>query len=273
MEANKILNADVLDIIFDGRNKTYGAYELRRTYNKRLWVALITMASVCLFIIIGGFIAKNMSNKKSGPILVQDVQLEEIKTEKPPEIPPPPPVKMPEPPKIEMAKFTTTIIQKKEVKPEERPPEMKDLEEKIPGSFNQEGEKDKGIVAPPVEKGTGVEPPIKPEDNTRYTKVENPAAFPGGPAAWKRYLENNLKADAVVEAGAPPGILTVRVQFIVDKDGNISEVKALNDPGYGTAEEAVRVIKKGPKWKPALQNGRNVIYQAVQGVGFNIQSE
>ena len=63
------------------------------------------------------------------------------------------------------------------------------------------------------------------------------------------------------------------MQFIVDRDGNISDVKALNDPGFGTAEEAVRVIKKGPKWKPALQNGRNVIYQAVQGVSFNIQGE
>ena len=274
MEANKILTADVLDIIFDGRNKTYGAYELRRTYNKRLWTALITMASVCLFVVVGGLIAKNAS-KKAGPVIVQDVQLEEIKTEKPPEVPPPPPPKMPEPPKIEMAKFTPPkIVKDKEVKPDEKPPEVEKLDETKIGTVNQEGEKDKGITAPPVEKPTTTEP-VKPvEDyNKVYTKVENPAAFPGGPAAWKRYLESNLRADAVVDAGAPTGILTVRVQFIVDRDGNISDVKALNDPGFGTAEEAVRVIKKGPKWKPALQNGRNVTYQAMQGVSFNIQSE
>ncbi|HPH99154.1 MAG TPA: energy transducer TonB, partial [Chitinophagaceae bacterium] len=125
MEANKILNADVLDIIFDGRNKTYGAYELRRTYNKRLWAALITMASVCLFVVVGGLIAKNVS-KKAGPVIVKDIQLEEIKTDKPPEVPPPPPPKMPEPPKIEMAKFTPPkIVKDKEVKPDEKPPETK----------------------------------------------------------------------------------------------------------------------------------------------------
>ena len=275
MEVNKILNADILDIIFDGRNKAYGAYELRKTYNKRLWAALIVMVSICLLVVVGGLIAKNVT-KKAGPVIVQDVQLEEIKTEKPPEVPPPPPVKMPEPPKIEVAKFTPPkIVKDKEVKPDEKPPEVEKLDEAKIGTFNQEGEKDKGITAPPVEKPTTTDPPVKPvEDyNKVYTKVEKPAEFAGGPAACKRYLENNLRADAVVEAGAPPGIHTVRVQFIVDRDGNISDVKALNDPGFGTAAEAIRVIKKGPKWTPALQNGRNVIYQAVQGVSFNIQSE
>ena len=80
----------------------------------------------------------------------------------------------------------------------------------------------------------------------------------------------DLRADVPVENGAPPGRLTVVVSFLVDKDGNISEVKAENDPGYGTADEAVRVIKRGPKWIPAVQNGRNVIYRQKQSVTFEV---
>lgn len=271
MEINKILNADVLDIIFDGRNKIYGAYELRRTYNKRLWIALIIMAAVCLFVIAGVGIVKNISNTKPEPFLPDDTRLREVKIEeKKVEIPV---VKVIEKPKIATEKYTEyKILKDKDVKEVDKPT-IPDLDDKQIGISKQGGEKDEGFV-PDVEKPTTTDPPKKEVDiNQVYTKVENPAAFPGGPAAWKRYLESNLRADAVVEAGAPSGILTVRVQFIVDREGNISDVKALNDPGFGTAEEAVRVIKKGPKWKPALQNGRNVIYQAVQGVSFNIQSE
>ena len=63
----------------------------------------------------------------------------------------------------------------------------------------------------------------------------------------------------------------MRVQFIVDKEGNISDVQALNDPGEGLAGEAVRIIKKGPKWKPAEQNGRKVIYRNIQSITFRLE--
>jgi protein TonB len=74
--------------------------------------------------------------------------------------------------------------------------------------------------------------------------------------------------------GAPPASqLTVVVSFVVDKEGNVSEVKAENNPGYGTAEEAVRVIKKGPKWIPAVQNNRNVMYRQRQSITFLVSEE
>lgn len=276
METNKILNADILDIIFDNRNKAYGAYELRKTYNKRIIIALIAMIVASLLVILGSVIANNWK-KKAGPVLVQDVQLEEVKTDPiKPEIPPPPP-KMPEPPKIEMAKFTPPkVVKDMEVKKEDQPPPVNDLDDKKIGSFNQEGKKDEGVVAPPTDKTSDVatEPAKPAEDYDKlYTKVENPAEFPGGSSAWKRYLEKNLDPDAAINAGATPGLHTVKVQFVVDKEGNISDVQALNDPGFGMADQAVSVIKKGPKWKPALQNGRNVNYRAIQSIGFNIQSE
>ncbi|HEX8278791.1 MAG TPA: energy transducer TonB, partial [Segetibacter sp.] len=92
---------------------------------------------------------------------------------------------------------------------------------------------------------------------------------------WKRYLERNLNANVAADDGAPTGNYTVRVQFIVDKEGNISNVSAIEVPKAcpSCGPEAVKVIKRGPKWEPAVQNGRNVIYQAVQHITFQVAEE
>lgn len=275
MDVNKIMNADFLDILFDGRNKEYGAYELRRSYNKRLTVAITAMILIALLIFLGSVISKEAEKNRKAKMEVQDVKLEEVKEQpknEPP--PPPPPPKMPEPPKIEIAKFTPPkIVKDEEVKEDEKPPEIDKIEEAKIGTINQEGTKDDGIVAPPVEsKGTGdvVAPKAVEEDYDKvFTKVENPAEFPGGPDAWRRYLERNLQYPDNAQENGTQGV--VRVQFIVDKEGNISEVQALNDPGDGLAEEAVRIIKKGPKWTPAEQNGRKVIYRHIQAITFRLE--
>lgn len=276
MEQSKILTADVLDIIFEGRNKAYGAYDLRKTYNRRLMIAIGGMIGICLFILLFVILANFVAPKKQAQILVQDVQLADVKQEeKKPEPPPPPPPKQ-EPPKVEITKFTPPkIVKDEEVKPEEKPPEQEKLEDTKIGTINQEGEKT-DVVAPPVEQSTGqVEAPkVQQEDyDKEFKTVQIEAKFPGGAGAWQKYLERNLNSNAPVDNGAPPGNYTVVVSFLVDKSGNISEVQALNDPGYGTAQEAVRVIKKGPAWTPAVQNGRNVIYRQKQSITFQVSEQ
>jgi len=269
MDVNKILNADILDIIFDGRNKEYGAYDLRKTYHKRIIIALVAMLVLC-GLAYGASLLGGGEKEKHTEILVQDVNLENIKQEeKKPVVPPPPPPPKIEPPKVEITKFTPPkIVKDEEVK--EPPPEQEKLAETKIGVINQEGIKT-DVVAPPVEvKGTGVvEAPKVEEDYTKEFKtVQIQAKFPGGPDAWIKYLQRNLRSDVPVENGAAPGKYTVIVSFLVDKEGNISEVKAENDPGFGTANEAVRVIQRGPKWTPAVQNGRNVIYRQKQSITF-----
>ena len=273
MEANKIMNADILDILFDGRNKAYGAYELRKSYNKRMIRALITMLAVCLIIFIGSAIAKKIDEGKPKKMEVKDVVLEDIKTPEKKDEPPPPPPPPKEPPKVQVTKFTPPkIVKDEEVKPEEKPPEQEKLEDTKIGAFNQEGIKS-DVVEAPVEKGTGkVEAPkVATEDyDKEFTSVQVEAKFPGD---WSKYLTRNLNSQVPADNGAPPGRNTVTVSFLVAKDGNISEVKALNDPGYGCGDEAVRVIKKGPKWQPAIQNGRNVIYRQKQNIVFVVQDQ
>ena len=276
MDVNKIQTADILDIIFDGRNKEYGAYELRKTYNKRMVKALVATVLIVVLALLGNLLANSTSGSKT-ELIVQDVSLENMQQEeKKPEPPPPPPPPKQEPPKVEITKFTPPkIVKDEEVKEEDEIKEVEKLEDTKIGTINQEGAKDEGIVAPPVESGTGVvEAPKKEEDYDKiFTVVQIPAEFPGGLPAWAKYLERNLNRDLPVENGAPPGKYTVVVSFIVAKDGTISDVVAENDPGYGTKNEAVRVITRGPKWKPAVQNGRNVIYRHKQSITFMVSEE
>lgn len=96
------------------------------------------------------------------------------------------------------------------------------------------------------------------------------AKFPGGQFAWIKYLQKNLNSDVPAANRAPNGNYTVIVSFNVDERGNLSEVKALNDPGYGTAAEAVRVIKAGPAWAPAVLEGKNVPSKQKQAITFQI---
>jgi periplasmic protein TonB len=277
MEANKILSADVLDIIFEGRNKDYGAYDLRKSYNKRLITSLLTVAAICLLLFIGYLVSSLLESKADTKnVVVQDVQLEEIKQEeKKEEPPPPPPPKPPEPPKVEMAKFTPPkIVKDEEVKEEEKPPEVEKLEETKIGTMNQEGQKDEGIVAPPVEDaGKGVvEAPKKDDEDwdKTFTKVEIESEYPGGAAAWQRYLNRSLRypQEAIDNEVQGP----VVVQFIVDKEGNVSDVEAISGPQELRAE-AVRVIKKSGKWTPAVQNGRQVKSYKKQPIVFRLESE
>jgi protein TonB len=275
MDVNKILNADILDIIFDGRNKEYGAYDLRKTYNRRLGIALVSLG-VLIALLFGGYLLAgvigNDNNKKA--MVVQDVQLEDVKEEKKNEPPPPPPPKV-EPPKVEMAKFTPPkIVKDNEVKEEEKPPEQEKLEDTKIGTVNQEGIKDEGLAAP-VDQGKGVvEAPKKDEtdwDKT-FTKVEIESDYPGGASAWQRYLNKNLHYPDDAVNNEIQG--TVIVQFIFDKEGNVSDIEALSGPtDGGLRDEAVRVIKKSGKWTAAVQNGRQVKSYKKQPIVFKLEGQ
>jgi protein TonB len=278
MEPNKIMTADLLDILFEGKNKEYGAYELRKTYNRRIGIAIISMAIVCLLFFLTRILG-NHNIEKETKIPVTEVNLKSVR--KPKEIIPEPlkaPIPKTKPVRIEITKFATIkIVKDDEVK--DPPPVVDKLDDTQIGLINQDGTKDEGFVAPPVEeKGTGiVEEPKKPEEDydKLFTKVEKEARFPGGMEAWKKYLERNMNANVAAEDGAGKGNYTVKVQFIVDKEGNVSNVEAIEVPAAcpTCGLEAVKVIKKGPRWEPAIQNGRKVIYQALQFVTFQVTEE
>jgi TonB family protein len=96
-------------------------------------------------------------------------------------------------------------------------------------------------------------------DLHNFVHVESEASFPGGEAEWQAFLGRNLKANIPVKRKAPVGEYTVVVQFIVDTDGRVTDVKALTAHGYGMEEEVVRVIRKSPRWTPALLEGNKKV--------------
>lgn len=118
--------------------------------------------------------------------------------------------------------------------------------------------------------------PLKEESQApekAFTKVQVPAEFKGGLKAWTKFLNQNIKREIPIEKGGPPGKYTVNLSFIIDKEGNLSEIKAENNPGYGTAEEAVRVMKLSPNWEPAKHNGEPVIYKHKQSITYFVTDE
>jgi protein TonB len=274
MEANKILSSDILDILFEDRNKEYGAYELRKTYNKRILRALLIMFSVALLAFLGSIVASSI-NKGNNKPKIREVTLQDIKQDEEKKvIPPPPPPPKQEPPKVEMKQFTPPKIVKDE-EVQKPPPEQQELKEAKIDVVNQEGIKDLNIATPSqIDEGKQVIEVKKDDDENKiFEKVEIEAQFPGGDAGWKRYLERSLSSFNPADNGAPAGTYTTYVQFVVDKDGNISDVKALTNYGYGMEDEAIKVIKKGPAWTPAIQNGRKVKAYRKQPITFVVQDE
>jgi protein TonB len=274
MEANKILSADVLDLIFEDRNKDYGAYDLRKTYNRRITRALIITASIALLALIGSVLASSLNNSNNKKVKLQEINLADIKQEEKKEEPPPPPPPKVEPPKVEMKQFTPPVI-KKDEEVEKPPPPQEELKEAKIDVVNQEGIKDENIATPTqIDEGKQVIEEKKEDDENKiFDKVEIEAGFPGGDSKWRQYLERNLNAGIAADNGAPEGTYTTVIQFVVDKEGNISDVRAMTNHGYGLEEEAMRVIKKGPKWTPAVQNGRNVKAYRKQPITFIVASE
>lgn len=275
MNTQNILTANILDIVFDGRNKSYGAYELRKNYNKRLVKALAGMMGICLMLTMGSILA-NGKKMKNDLVLGPEIELKKF-VEKVDKVKPPQEEPKPQPQKqFEQVAVNIPVIapddqvdEKNEIKPVEATEDIKI------GASSFDGEKGGENIAgaPPVENsvtgsGDGKLKTDNTDYNTIFTTVEIAAQFPGGFDAWKKYLERNLNAGLPAENGAQAGKYTVMVSFVIDKDGNISDVKAENAPGFGTEAEAIKIIKKGPKWQPAIQNGKKVAYRARQQVTF-----
>ena len=105
-------------------------------------------------------------------------------------------------------------------------------------------------------------------DSALFQRVEIEPQFPGGNAAWIKYLQSNLNPEVPINNNAKTGSYNVVIKFIVSKDGSISNLVPVTHFGYGMEEEVIRVLKKGPNWMPGVQNGRKVIAYRSQMVTF-----
>jgi TonB-dependent SusC/RagA subfamily outer membrane receptor len=134
----------------------------------------------------------------------------------------------------------------------------------------QENEEESVIFnAPKIQKNVD---PSKNNEPIFYT-VEKPAQFQGGSKGWVEYLGKNLNRDLLYKNKAVVGKYTVKLNFVVNSNGDVVNVIAENNPGYGSASEAIRVIEQGPKWIPAEQNGKKVNYLIKQTIVFEVSDK
>lgn len=267
METTKLLNSEFLDILFDDRNKDYGAYDLRRKYDKRVRNAVMGMSAIVVVIIGGYLISTNLiaSDKTNDRSIITEIPdmidpITEV-IEKP--VYTPPPVKQIEPPvsqaTVDAAIFRVTPDE--EVRPEDEVPKNEALKEGIIGVANKDGDPN-GVAfesnGTGLTGGTGVVENIKAEVKEEIVSfVEIMPEFPGGEKALRKFLLNNVHYPTLASESAVSG--TVFVKFVVFKNGEIGNVVVEGaKKGAGLEDEAIRVVKKMPKWKPGRQNGENV---------------
>jgi protein TonB len=275
MESNKILQSDFLDILFDDRNKVYGAYELRRSYDKRI-VKALCITGIAIGLIVGSTLMAQPENEDNvKPDDKEDLVIriieDPVEAIEPP--PPPPPPPLVEPPQVKMIDFMTPEIVDNELVTK-TPPEQADFEGAQIGDMDTPGiDADNIAVPPPAINKIQVIEDKKVEPEIWGGKVEVEAEFPGGARAWEQFLRRNLHPDVPVDNNAAPGRYTVYLQFIVDKEGKVSDIKALTAHGFGMEEEAIRVLRKATTWHPANQNGRAVKAYRKQPITFVVEEQ
>ncbi|MGX7667393.1 energy transducer TonB [Flavobacterium pedocola] len=258
MSKLNIFKQEWIDMIFEGRNKAYGAYQLRSEDPKTTTRSLLIGAAL-FAVAIGGPVVKNIisENLAKNEQENMDKVIETALLPPPPkeDLPPPPP---PEPPKSvnDQVKFPPPKVVEKEKVRDEDPPTVEDLKEADPGQKNVKGDPNADIVInePTGEGEKGNQ--VVEEDTKVYVAVEVQAAPPGGMQAFYKKFAGSFNAPDVEE-----GVAQIRVMlgFVVEKDGSFTDIKVLRDGGYPAAgKEAIRVLKSMPKWKAAIQNGNPV---------------
>jgi len=259
MTNKEIIQASLLDILFENRNKDYGAYALRKTYNVRLLTALGAGLSVVLLLI---FIGITNRTEKAIPVVKREdgIVLKEYELPKE-KIKEPDPLKAPDSqkPAVKTAqvKFTSRIDIKKENLVKSPVTTVENLKDKQPGTENIPGKPDDGTPKAPENPGSGnaSESIMTPAVSEAFIPMERDPEFPGGPAALHQFLTKNLNAPQELEEGERK---VVKIRFRVNKDGVVNSFEIVTSGGTRFDNEVLRVCKKMPRWVPALQNGIHV---------------
>ena len=269
------------DLIFEGRNKEYGAYKIRTQTGKRNFKAIITiaiLAALCiiLFYIKAGYDAYQAAHAKNENVTeisaLNQPKKKEAKVERK--------VQVEEKKEVvkevkSSIKFTAPVIKKDaDVKPEE---EMKTQDQIMQtntaiGALDVKGNSDQGEILKVTQRveTEPVKAEPKPEvENKVFDVVEQMPSFPGGPSALMQYLSSNIKYPVVAQENGVQG--RVVVSFVVERDGSITDVQVARSVDPSLDREAQRVVRNMPRWIPGKQNGQAVRVKYNVPVAFRLQ--
>ena len=271
-----------VDMVFAGKNKEYGAYQLRKgTSGRNIKSLLILVIAAAL---VGGFLAWKVIEQKQAEeqqAYMEAMQLQQLQDQAKKEEKKKEPAKPKIEPKKEIPvaretqKFTAPVIKKDElVKEENQVKQMDKLDEKVAvGTENKEGTKDRLAEAVRSDIAVAAPPPPpapKPEvSNKVFDVVEEMPHFPGGAAALQAFLSSNTKYPVVAQENGVQG--RVIVSFVVERDGSITDVKVVRSVDPSLDREASRVVRSMPRWSPGKQNGSAVRVKYTVPVVFRLQ--
>ena len=264
-----------IDLIFEGKNKSYGAYRLRQSSGKRhLYAFVVVVIAVIVLFIAMSLITIYNTQKKSREAMTQVTELSNIQLEQP-EVPEENIIQQYIAPPVELKstiKFTPPVIKKDEEVSEES--EMKTQEELTTSDLSISVADVKG-----TNEETGVDiatlqdhkviVDAEPEEKI-FEVVEQPASFPGGDSAMMKWLNENIRYPVIAQENGIQG--RVIIQFVVARDGSIDDIKVVRGVDPSLDREAIRLVGEMPKWIPGKQGGTAVKVRFTLPIVFKLQN-
>ena len=270
-----LISNEWTDLVFEGRNQSYGAYKLRKGTGKRnVWALVIVgLAAALLYL---GLQLQKMAEANKKVENTQAVELAKLNTEKKEAKVEKKEIIKQEPEKVveqvkSSVKFTAPVIKKDEEVKEEDEIKLDEVEksDKAVGAFNVQGNDEVGgEVLKAKEEIKAPEPP-KVEEEKVFDVVEQMPSFPGGNTALMKFLNENIHYPVVAQENGVQG--RVVVSFVVERDGHITDVQIARSVDPSLDKEAQRVVKSMPKWIPGKQNGSAVRVKFNVPVSFRLQ--
>jgi periplasmic protein TonB len=251
-----------IELVFEGKNKEYGAYQLRqespKTTLKALFFAVFSISFASgIIMMLSSFRSKPIPDPiepiiDSAIVVTIEPKIEE--PEKPKKVEPKRTVSdpIPEPDFFKPVVVETPLADQNVFKND-------DLEDRNPTDDKSNGDGN-GTETTPVssdggENGNEDSTPKEPNKVIIAAVLDAQPEFPGGIRKFYDYVGNNFQKQEIEDVES----LTVNVSFVIEKDGSMSDIKVLRNPGYGLDKEAIRVLKSlKTKWKPGVLNGQNV---------------
>lgn len=272
-----LISNEWTDLVFEGRNQSYGAYKLRKgTAKRNVWALIIVgLAAALLYL---GLQLQKMAEANKKVENTQAVKLAKLNTEKKEAKVEKKEIIKQEPEKVveqvkSSVKFTAPIIKKDSEVKEEDEIKLDEVQksDKAVGAFTVEGNDEVGgAVLKAKEEIAAPEPPKHVVEETKiFTVVEQMPMYPGGDAALMGYLRDNIKYPTVAAENGVQG--RVVVGFVVERDGSITDVNILRGVDPSLDREAMRVVKSMPRWNPGKQNGSAVRVKYQVPVSFRLQ--
>ena len=272
-----LISNEWTDLVFEGRNQAYGAYQLRKgTAKRNIWsLIIVAFAAVLLFL---GLQLQKMAEANKTVENTQAVELARLQEKKKEAKVEKKEVVRQEPEKVveqvkSSVKFTAPIIKKDSEVKEEDEIKLDEVQksDKAVGAFTVEGNDEVGgAVLKAKEEIAAPEPPKHVVEETKiFTVVEQMPMFPGGDSALMKYLSSNIHYPTVAAENGVQG--RVVVGFVVERDGSITDVNVLRSIDPSLDREAMRVVKSMPRWQPGKQNGSAVRVKYQVPVSFRLQ--